>query len=193
MTVVLDELQAHLRAILADHPAGVSEHALLQSLADRGLGLFGVDYFHSTLGLFQAHFLLFHCLYRLRNTLRSTRQGDLDIHCLCIRLLPHRDESCDYPAMPEPLAAYYLDLDNLESTGEADVLAMLDSFWKKFAADERRDEALSVLQLSAPASHDDIKRQYRRLAMQHHPDRGGDPAQFQRLEWAMGVLRALYR
>lgn len=192
MTVAIEELQTLLREILEDHPEGVSEHALLKRLAERDVSLFNENYFHSPLGLFQCHFLLFHCLYLLRNELRTTWQ-DMNIHCLRIQLIPYRDTPSEYPALPDPLADYYLDLDNLESTDEADVLAMLDSFWKRFAGDDQRDEALAVMELASPTSYPDIKQQYRRLAMQHHPDRGGDPAQFQRLEWAMGVLRVLYQ
>jgi len=70
---------------------------------------------------------------------------------------------------------------------------MLDNFWIKFAGNEHRDEALTVMELSHPISYPDIKQQYRRLAMQHHPDRGGEPSQFQRLEWAMGILRGVYQ
>jgi len=70
---------------------------------------------------------------------------------------------------------------------------MLDNFWIKVAGNEHRGEALTVMKLSHPTSYPDIKQQYRRLAMQHHPDRGGDPSQFQRLEWAMGILRGVYQ
>jgi len=38
------------------------------------------------------------------------------------------------------------------------------------------------------ASDDDIKRAYRKKAMKHHPDRGGDEAQFQELQQAYAIL-----
>jgi curved DNA-binding protein len=38
------------------------------------------------------------------------------------------------------------------------------------------------------ATADDIKRAYRRLASQHHPDKGGDKARFQEIQEAYGVL-----
>ena len=34
------------------------------------------------------------------------------------------------------------------------------------------------------ASPDDIKRAYRKLASQHHPDKGGDKAKFQEIQSA---------
>jgi len=47
-----------------------------------------------------------------------------------------------------------------------------------------RAEALRVLQLSGTADGEAIKKAYRRLVREHHPDRGGDPATFHRLQQA---------
>ena len=41
-----------------------------------------------------------------------------------------------------------------------------------------------MLQLQGTADDEAIKRAYRRLAREHHPDRGGDPATFHRLQQA---------
>lgn len=197
MTFAIEGIQTILREILDAHPAGMSEYDLLKGLAERNVSLFNEDYFKSALGLFQRHFLLFHCLYLLRDKLRTTRQGDLNIHCLGIQLMPyihvHRDTPSGHPALLDPLAGYYLDLDNLKSTDESDVLHLLNNFWQKFAGDDQRDEALAVMQLTHPTSYPVIKQQYRRLAMQWHPDRGGELARFQRLKWAMEILRILYQ
>jgi len=45
-----------------------------------------------------------------------------------------------------------------------------------------------ILGLPRTATADEIKRAYRRLASQHHPDRGGDTARFQELQQAYEVL-----
>jgi DnaJ-domain-containing protein 1 len=51
-----------------------------------------------------------------------------------------------------------------------------------------RQQALTVLGLPPHATRQQIKRRYRILAKQHHPDRGGDPRQMQRIIAAYEVL-----
>jgi len=45
-----------------------------------------------------------------------------------------------------------------------------------------------TLGIDKSASDDDIKRAYRKMAMRHHPDRGGDQAEFQKIQEAYSVL-----
>lgn len=46
----------------------------------------------------------------------------------------------------------------------------------------------SILGVSRTATADEIKRAYRKLASQHHPDKGGDTGKFQEIEEAYRVL-----
>ena len=46
----------------------------------------------------------------------------------------------------------------------------------------------AILGVPKTASDDDIKSAFRRMAMRHHPDRGGDQAQFQQINEAYSVL-----
>lgn len=46
----------------------------------------------------------------------------------------------------------------------------------------------STLGLNRGASEDDIKKAYRKLAMKHHPDRGGDEKKFKEISTAYDVL-----
>ena len=45
-----------------------------------------------------------------------------------------------------------------------------------------------VLGVPASATQDEIKSAYRKLAMKHHPDRGGDPKKFQEIQEAYDTL-----
>jgi hypothetical protein len=59
------------------------------------------------------------------------------------------------------------------------------SMWQSGANPARailqRQQALAVLGLPPNATPQQIKRRYRTLAKQHHPDRGGDPRQMQKI------------
>jgi DnaJ-class molecular chaperone len=45
-----------------------------------------------------------------------------------------------------------------------------------------------ILGLDKSASEADIKKAYRKLAMKHHPDKGGDPEQFKKIQGAYDIL-----
>ena len=176
-----------LLAILRDHPNGLSEHDLIRKLAHDDPA-FCPDAYTDELSLFQCHFILFHHLYRLRDELWNNREGDLAIHCLKIVLRPCPDGSDCLPATPDPLRAYYLDLTHLEKTDKQEVLELLDTFWLRFACHDRRAEALAALGLADPVDDPAIKRRYRELAMEHHPDRGGEMEKLQVINAAMELL-----
>ncbi|MFZ5621899.1 MAG: DNA-J related domain-containing protein [Pseudomonadota bacterium] len=183
-----DAFLAILREILQLHPAGLSEFDLLQRLRNDRRLTFGNERLDDPQTLFRTHFLLFHHLYRLRDELHRTRSGDLDIHALNIRLRSTTPEAPAALARPDPLSVYYLDLANLDGTSAADIDHMLGRFWARFCRYDRRGEALAVLGLPADADDDAILRQYRRLAMRHHPDRGGERARLQAINAAMAIL-----
>lgn len=46
----------------------------------------------------------------------------------------------------------------------------------------------TILGVAAGVSEDEIRKAYKRLAMKHHPDRGGDQAKFQEIQEAYDVL-----
>lgn len=50
------------------------------------------------------------------------------------------------------------------------------------------DEARQLLGVSADADAREIRRAYRRLARQHHPDAGGDPSAFHELQQAVELM-----
>ncbi len=68
--------------------------------------------------------------------------------------------------------------------------ALLGSFWRACERDEHRAEALTLFALPTEAGPDTIRRRWRELALQHHPDRGGDADTFIRLRWAWEHLKS---
>jgi len=88
----------------------------------------------------------------------------------------------------DPLREYYLDLSNLQRTSERDVDELLASFWVRFQREDQREDALAILGLSDPVDDTTIKQTYRQLAMQHHPDRGGETERLQAINAAVKVL-----
>ena len=47
----------------------------------------------------------------------------------------------------------------------------------------------STLGVGKNATDDDIKKAYRKLAMKHHPDKGGDEAEFKKINEAYDILK----
>ncbi len=176
--------------LLTQYPDGVSEYSLLKRLRDDEYALFPRLELDDHLGLFQSHFLLFHSLYRLRDRLHAERSAHLRISALLI-------EMCDYQsgeaslAEIDPLRDYYLDLGNLDNTGEADVVEMLADFWRRIQQGEPGQvaAALAILEMEEAENFNQVKEQYRRLVMRHHPDRGGEAVKMHALNEALEVLR----
>ncbi|MDT8386321.1 MAG: DNA-J related domain-containing protein [Thiogranum sp.] len=175
-----------LSGILVQHPEGIGEHALLRLLCDEYFPFLGDSPWQPHV-LFCAHFLLFHGLYQLRDRVWLAGQADIEISAIKIRWLPYCGQSAAL-GRPDALRDYYLDLSNLENTSERDVDDLLDSFWSRFLSQDERAEALQTLGLKDPVDAATIKKTYRRLAMQHHPDRGGDTERLQAINGAVAVL-----
>lgn len=176
-----------MHEILVDSPEGLSEYALLNRLQAQ-LELFQGDRRDPVI-LFRQHFILFHCLYLLQQSLLEQGQASLIISPLEIRLLPFSDASRSQQlASPDSLRHYYLDLTQLDQTGREEVDALLARFWNHLGNQDRRKEALQVLGLSDPVNDTQIQRRYRKLVMQHHPDRGGETSRLQMLNAAISTL-----
>ncbi|MBK1735927.1 hypothetical protein CKO15_11690 [Halorhodospira abdelmalekii] len=189
-------LQHHaLRILRAAQPHGLDEWTLMEALAEAGCRLFERAARQRPETLFRAHFILFHALYRVRPQLAA--EGlTLQIHCLDIRLCPHPQPHAQSGALAagDEVAAFYLDLSNLEGMDDTAVEALIAEGLRRCLTDDlandpdHRHEALAVLGLEADADRVQIRRAYRRLAMRHHPDRGGDTATLQRITAAYRQL-----
>jgi DNA-J related protein/DnaJ domain len=182
------QFSTRLLEVLRAHSAGISEYALIKALEKNGESIFDSNCLRDNLSLFQTHFFLFHHLYQLREDLWRKREARLDISPLCIQLLPINDTPDTVLGEHDPLRDYYLQLGNLEDTNVDDVDTLLGQFWQRFVHGDHRQSALAELELQDPVDWTTIKTQHRRLAMQHHPDRGGDEQRLQAINAAMDVL-----
>lgn len=185
-----EENQFHLAAaeiltILHRETEGISEYELLNELKYRS-ALFGNLLFSRPLNLFQNHFLLFHILYALRDELYRQKKGMLQIRCTKIMILPYL-EGKEAMALSDPMRKYYLDLKNFE-TEEAEIINMLNNFWTMFQSQGERTKALETLGLEPHAEMDEIKKTYRKLVKEHHPDTGGDKEKLAEINLAMETI-----
>lgn len=154
-----------------------SEHALIKHLQTTGIAPFpDFDLKHQQ-SLFHAHFLLKHCLYLLQEQACSRQDYVLSINTTRVTCQPF---STGTPALQkhDPVREYYLNLDHYFETTEEAVNDMLTSFWQRYLSYHHQPTALATLGLKEGASHQDVKVAFKRLAQQHHPDKGGDAEQF---------------
>jgi hypothetical protein len=189
--------EQHLLKVLLSYPAGLSEFELIKKFETEGQPGFEKECLIGNLSLFQTHFFLFHSLYQLREQLSEQlvldqeQQYQLEISPLCtqlIPLIPLKENNGSSLADHNPLRDYYLDLNNLNEVNEAEVNQLLTQFWERFISNDERRDALEELELQDPVDWPTIKKQHRRLAMQHHPDRGGDEERLQAINAAMELL-----
>ncbi|MBL8259965.1 MAG: DnaJ domain-containing protein [Candidatus Competibacteraceae bacterium] len=188
----LAELEHQLLELLSAAPNGLSEYALLKQLRTCNKGFAEFDA-RQPLSLFRGHFLLFHALYRLRDRVRQERRGWLAIEPLAIVLHPSPAETLPMQASLAPpeadhLREWYGDWNRWETATAADVLEWLRQFRVLRQAGGQRARALAALGLQDPVDQTAIRQQYRRLAMQHHPDRGGDGLRLREINAAWAVL-----
>ena len=183
---------------------GVSEYSLIKILSEAPYHLFDPDALREPLTLFQTHFVLFHCLYRLQLKWAEQHSGDLTVSALNIQLrdFPSSRSSRQHGALAcastdDSLQRYYLDWQHFGTTQSQDVEQMLDSFWQNMhtytnvkVGPQDIEQACALLQLAEEDWRNSatVKRQYRKLQHQYHPDKGGDLRSAQRLTWAYQTL-----
>jgi len=202
---LLLEEKASETQTLEEQEKGFSEHQLLTLLQEPPHAFFAADAMRDPLLLFQTHFLLFHCLYLLRNRWQKNRYASIEISALSIKkigitsLINTVDSAtCSHGQTDQlllnadPLAQYYLDWSHFSNTNSEDVDSLLDSFWKQVyqpQSTEDIQQALIIMELEAPVPLPQLKQQYRRLAQRFHPDKGGESEHFKKICQAFHQLR----
>ena len=189
-----ERLKFSIHNILLLSTEGLSEYALIQQLQDED------DYFASAdesdeVILFQKHFLVMNALYQLQVEMLE-KSVYLSISPLLIQLTPltrKTDNTLLTNDTNTELRAYYMNWDNFKKTTQADVRALLDGFWGRYYASEKREDALCTLGLNEDVNWESIKIAYRRLIAKHHPDKGGSHTDFIALKEAYDVLSYCYK
>jgi DnaJ-domain-containing protein 1 len=165
------------------------EYELIRWLQAPEQGIFREDALSDSMTLFRANFIVMHALYRLRDRWLTAGRGYLQISALDIGLVPlSSGGGTELPDQHDALAEYYLNLNNLD-TDQASVDALLNDFWQRMVIPEHYDDDLAVLELTPPVDRSTLRQQYRRLANQHHPDKGGDAEAFRKVSSAYQRLR----
>jgi hypothetical protein len=185
--VCVNALSGQLLALLQVEQA-LSEYQLMQALNWQGMPLLNGD--NGLVLLFKKHFLLMHCLYALQSY--YAEQGlCLQISALTIVLLPQAKGHAlaQHTAGEASVAAFYADLSPLQEATEASCQQWLDAFWQRYHQHNHRADHCAVLGLPADASWSLVQQQYRRLVQQQHPDKGGDTAEFLRIQAAYEALK----
>ncbi|MDY6890239.1 MAG: DNA-J related domain-containing protein [Pseudomonadota bacterium] len=181
-----------LLALVRAHPEGISEFNLMQALGSHpAFAELAQEY---QLRLFQKHFMIMHGLYTLQIRLWQEERLRLEISPLCVRCHAEtaagaRQQQTALPGAGDPLREYYLDWTQLQHTTAHDVQRLLAGFVAQYEHPGARQEALRTLELEAGASQETIRRRYRQLAAQLHPDKGGDSEAFIEVRRAYELLR----
>jgi len=184
---VVEYLKGCLRAILNEGEEK-NEYELLKRLQqDERLGPLFSTAAGDSLALYRAHFLLFHTLYQLADELAQSQRALLEISPLVIRWCDYRARQ-QHLTQPDAVRGYYLDWQNYEKIDAQEVDELIASFWIGMHRLDNRDDALAALGLTDPVDDETIRKAYQRLAMQHHPDRGGDDKKIQAINAAVRLL-----
>jgi hypothetical protein len=145
--------------------------------------------------LFKRNFLLMNALYQLQETLLPEQW--LQVQSMNIQLFSDLPTDL-YAVMQQDdgLRSYYLDWQHFE-TSSVKIEELLTGFWGRYrdsfgvkASQLDKAKSLKVFGLDSNASKQDIRRQWRKLALKLHPDRAtGDQIKFHEACEAWQVLR----
>lgn len=168
----------------------LTEHELISYLQSPPYELIEKDTFKHSDTLFCTHFLIRHLLYKIQDDWCKQQTASLHIDTKHIQKLPYtKSNTTHLNVHTGALNQYYLDINELLKIDSTQVEKLLNQFWSKYISYQQADSSLECLGLNAGVNLADIEHKYRKLAMQHHPDKGGDGAQFARINQAYKHLK----
>lgn len=181
-------IQESVEQLILRSPAPLTEHFVIKEVERQGL-FDGIPGTEAALALFRKHFLIMHVLYRLQ--MQFEERGDqLHVSALAIELVSKGGVESGSIASPEAsLRDYYLDLEEFDEVSEADVVTLLNGFWRKYERWQTTDQACKILGVPPDATWPAVQAAWRRAAAATHPDKGGDPVQFRKVFEAYQSLK----
>lgn len=149
--------------------------------------------FTDSLSMFRAHFILYNALYRLQDFLAANKNGGLLLQLTKISRFKHINDDQQQVSIDKGLAEYYLNEEHYFMTSKQQVDELLNNFWHQYIAHQSMDEHLLVLEIKGVKTWQEIKQQYRKLCLIHHPDKGGDKLHFQRIQEAYEAIKLRFK
>lgn len=188
----LSQLKKPVLELINQHQS-LSEHELISYLQAPPYELINKDTFKHNDALFCTHFLIRHLLYKIQDDFYKQKKASLHIDTKLIQKRPYEDANTQQLHTDSAsLRAYYLDTAELLKMDTKEVESLLNSFWKKFISYQQADSSLACLGLNSGTNLTEIEQAYRKLAMQHHPDKGGDGGEFAKINQAYQHLKRCY-
>lgn len=188
--MVDNPLIAPILEILKNSTQKVGEYEIIQQLEEKGFKFFEIHDSYE-IRVFKKHFLTMNALYQLQHTLHEDGYY-LSISALHIHIEPIDTEnhlSGIAEAHEQKVRDYYLDWSHFYNSTQESVQNLIQNFWKQYIANDKRQYAYAKLNLKENSSWKSIQAQYRKLAGQYHPDRGGSPAEFIEIREAYEILK----
>ncbi len=190
------DLSTEIECYLTINPI-CNEYQLVQHL--QKLGRLPPHALRQPLSLFRCHFLIYNALYRLQYLTHVHQRYQLSISSIQIEISTYsapNNSHNQYLDGHSSLALFYMDTTQLNQTTEQDINRLLDQFWQEYLSPDRKISALNTLEMP-PKESDSIdfkaiKKQYRRLVMKHHPDRGGNAQKLIDIHQALQCLQQYY-
>ncbi len=182
--------------LLSAKKSSISELDLIRKLQQAPFLLFPDFSFTDSFSLFQVHFALYNALYRLQSELLTQQTYIIEIELSRINIQPYTSINSLQIAQLQPLREYYLDWRNFSQTKANDVDDMLNDFWRKMSAYGTEGDDISrahnILGTHNALSKQEIKKAYKVLSVNAHPDKGGSVKQFQQILWAWQLLNSTF-
>lgn len=183
-----------LEDILRVHPSGLREIEIINQLDEHYHDIFPKKNLADALILFQTHFVLYNALYTLRDILWAEESGHLELGPIVICLHPYSSTQHQQTLQKaDHVRDYYLDFGNMDKTNREGVDRLIRNFWEQMGVHIAQPQAFGALGLTYPSTWKEIKTRYRQLAMSHHPDRGGDTSELQKINEAYETLKKAFR